>query len=54
MNKLIRKLTEAIETCVIRNEDLDASSFDTLEGVVISANEAKEIVRLLNQLKKLQ
>lgn len=53
MNKLINKLQEGIETCEIRNEDMDAASFDTVEGVVISANEAKLLVKWLKLLKSL-
>ncbi len=45
MNKLINKLQQGIETCEKRKEDLDGSSFDNLEGVVISANEAKMIIK---------
>lgn len=53
MNKLITKLQQGIETCEKRKEDLGASSFDTLEGVVISANEAKLLVKWLKLLKSL-
>ena len=53
MNKLINKLQQGIETCEIRKEDLDGSSFDNLEGVVISANEAKMIRKWLKVLKSL-
>ena len=51
MNKLINKLNEGIETCETRKEDLDGSSFDSLEGVVISANEAKMIINWLKILR---
>ena len=53
MNKLITKLQQGIETCETRKEDLDGSSFDNLEGVVISANEAKLLVKWLKVLKSL-
>ena len=53
MNKLIAKLQEGIETCEKRKEDLDGSSFDNIEGVVISANEAKLLVKWLKVLKSL-
>ena len=53
MNKLITKLQQGIETCEKRKEDLDGSSFDNLEGVVISANEAKMIIKWLKVLKSL-
>ena len=51
MNKLITKLQQGIETCEKRKEDLDGSSFDNLEGVVISANEAKMIINWLKILR---
>ena len=53
MNKLIHKLQQGIETCEKRKEDLDGSSFDNIEGVVISANEAKLLVKWLKVLKSL-
>ena len=53
MNKLINKLNEGIKTCEKRKEDLDGSSFDNLEGVIISANEAKLLVKWLKLLKSL-
>ena len=53
MNKLINKLQQGIETCEKRKEYLDGSSFDNLEGVVISANEAKLLVKWLKVLKSL-
>ena len=53
MNKLINKLQQGIETCEKRKEYLDGSSFDNLEGVVISANEAKLLVKWLKLLKSL-
>ncbi len=52
LNNLINTLPEKIQTSELFSEDGNAASFGDTEGVVISRNEAKYILKLLKKLSK--
>ena len=54
LNNLINTLPEKIKTSELFSEDGNAASFQDTEGVVISRNEAKYILKLLKTLRRLR